>query len=113
VISSFSPAEEKKSLIKYISVIENAKKPSYSFDSILFQIFYYFCRSKMSIVENKQKLIEQLRAEANIDRMKLSSACKDLIKFCQDHENGDALVLGWEKFHVDNPYKDKNRCVPL
>ncbi|CAF2113407.1 unnamed protein product [Rotaria magnacalcarata] len=47
----------------------------------------------MSNVGNKQKLIEQLRAEANFERIKVSVACKDLIKYCQDHESGDVLVV--------------------
>jgi hypothetical protein len=67
----------------------------------------------MSTVGNKQKLIEQLRAEANIDRMKVSVACKDLIKYCQDHESGDALCVSWEKFHLENPFKEKQVCVTL
>ncbi|CAF2375650.1 unnamed protein product [Rotaria sp. Silwood2] len=67
----------------------------------------------MSNVGNKQKLIEQLRAEANFDRMKVSVACKDLIKYCQDHESGDVLVVGWDKFHIDNPFKEKQLCVML
>ena len=67
----------------------------------------------MSATGDKQKLIGQLRAEANIDRIKVSVACKDLIKYCQDHESGDVLVVTWEKFHIDNPYKDKPNCVML
>jgi hypothetical protein len=67
----------------------------------------------MSTVGSKQKLIEQLRAEANIDRVKVSAACKDLIKFCQDHKSGDVLVLGWDHFETENPYKDKQVCVTL
>jgi len=39
----------------------------------------------MSTFGSKQKLIDQLRTEANINRIKVSVACKDLIKYCQDH----------------------------
>ena len=67
----------------------------------------------MSTVENRQKLIEQLRAEANINRIKVSVACKDLIKYCQDHESGDVLYITWEKFHLENPFKEKQVCVTL
>ncbi len=67
----------------------------------------------MSTMENKQKLIEQLRTEANINRIKVSVACKDLIKYCQDHENGDVLYITWDKFHLENPFKEKQVCVTL
>jgi hypothetical protein len=67
----------------------------------------------MSTGGNKQKLIEQLRAEANINRIKVSVACKDLIKYCQDHESGDVLYITWEKFHLENPFKEKQVCVTL
>jgi hypothetical protein len=67
----------------------------------------------MSNGGGKTKLLEQLRAEANIDRVKVSVACRDLIKYCQDHESGDVLVVSWDKFHVDNPYKEKQSCVTL
>ncbi|CAF0839385.1 unnamed protein product [Rotaria sordida] len=45
----------------------------------------------MSTLTNKEKLVEQLQAERNIERIKVSMACKDLIQFCQDHQDGDAL----------------------
>jgi hypothetical protein len=64
-------------------------------------------------MENKQKLIEQLRTEANINRIKVSVACKDLIKYCQDHENNDVLYITWDKFHLENPFKEKQVCVTL
>jgi hypothetical protein len=67
----------------------------------------------MSTDGSKKKLLEQLRGEADIDRVKVSVACRDLIKYCQDHESGDVLVGGWDKFQVDNPYKEKQSCVTL
>ncbi|CAF0875800.1 unnamed protein product [Rotaria sp. Silwood1] len=67
----------------------------------------------MSTIANKQKLVEQLRAEANIERVKVSIVCKDLIKFCQDHESGDVLVRGWAGFARENPFKEKQGCVTL
>lgn len=67
----------------------------------------------MSTTGNIQKLIEQLRTEANINRVKVSVACKDLIKYCQDHESGDVLYVTWEKFDKENPYKEKQVCVTL
>jgi hypothetical protein len=67
----------------------------------------------MSTIANKQKLVEQLRAEANVERVKVSVVCKDLIKFCQDHESGDVLVRGWAGFAKENPFKEKQGCVTL
>ena len=73
----------------------------------------YSTQAAMSTIANKQKLVEQLRAEANIERVKISVACKDLIKFCQDHESGDVLVRGWAGFNKENPFKEKQGCVTL
>lgn len=67
----------------------------------------------MSTAGNKQKLIEQLRTEANINRIKVSVACKDLIKYCQDHEGNDVLYVTWDKYPIENPYKEKSVCVTL
>ena len=103
--------KEEKGIMASISVPQKTSLTPSS--RILLDVAFQIVLLAMSAVENKQKLIQQLRAEANIDRIKLSTACKDLIKFCQDHENGDVLVIGWEKFDIDNPYKDKNKCVPL
>jgi len=67
----------------------------------------------MSTIENKQKLIEQLHVEANINRIKVSTACKDLIKYCQDHESDDVLCVGWKNFPLENPLKEPGMCVTL
>ena len=46
----------------------------------------------MSSVDSQERLVKQLKIEANIKRIKVSKACKDLIKYCQKHEAGDMLV---------------------
>jgi hypothetical protein len=85
-----------------------------SFSFLDLNFFSFFFEQKiMSTIANKQKLVEQLRAEANIERVKVSIVCKDLIKFCQDHESGDVLVRGWAGFARENPFKEKQGCVTL
>ncbi|CAF1439151.1 unnamed protein product, partial [Rotaria sordida] len=64
---------------------------------------------EMSTLTNKEKLVEQLQAERNIERIKVSMACKDLIQFCQDHQDGDALVRGFK--NIPNPYILKTPCI--
>ncbi|CAF0807763.1 unnamed protein product [Didymodactylos carnosus] len=66
----------------------------------------------MSSVSTKKKLVEQLRQEASIDRQKVSTVCKDIIKFCQDHESADVLVRGWSN-QKENPFKEKAGCLIL
>ena len=67
----------------------------------------------MSTNGNKQKLLEQLRAEANLDRIKVSTACKDLIKFCEDNRAGDVLIVGWNAWPTKNPYVNKTFCATV
>ena len=63
----------------------------------------------MSTVSTIEKVVRQLRVEANIERMKVSMAYKDLIQYCQDHEDDDVLVRGFKI--LPNPYELKKSCI--
>ena len=61
-------------------------------------------------VERLEKIVAELRNEAKIQRIKTSVACKDLIKYCQDHELKDVLVIGFE--HRANEFETKRKlCI--
>ncbi|XP_068585481.1 guanine nucleotide-binding protein G(I)/G(S)/G(O) subunit gamma-12-like, partial [Cebidichthys violaceus] len=53
----------------------------------------------------------QLRIEANIERIKVSKASVDLIKYCNEHARNDPLLMGIPA--SDNPFKDKKPCTIL
>jgi hypothetical protein len=61
----------------------------------------------MSTVDNEQRLVDQLRAEASIKRIKVSIACKDLIKYCQKYEAGDKLLPS--KSCSNKSFREKRR----
>ncbi len=63
----------------------------------------------MSGLEAQRKLVKQLRGEAAMERKKISEVCKELIQYCQSHQDKDVLVNGFQS-EKDNPYKDKAGC---
>ena len=63
----------------------------------------------MSNLAAQRKLVEQLRHEAAIDRKKVSQVCKELISFCEAHQQSDVLVSGFTS-QKENPFKEKSGC---
>ncbi|KAM7372113.1 hypothetical protein PAMP_009307 [Pampus punctatissimus] len=67
--------------------------------------------SSNSVVQ-AQKLVDQLRAEASMERMKkISHTAADLVQYCQEHRRSDPLLTGIAA--SSNPFKDKKTCVLL
>ena len=64
----------------------------------------------MSAETYEEKIVKQLRAEANINRINVSVACKDLIQFCQDQNDGDMLLSGFRKGSL-NPFVKEKECT--
>jgi hypothetical protein len=64
----------------------------------------------MSNLAAQRKLVEQLRHEAAIDRKKVSQVCKELIAFCEAHQQSDVLVSGFTS-QKENPFKEKSGCL--
>nr|XP_057905473.1 guanine nucleotide-binding protein G(I)/G(S)/G(O) subunit gamma-7-like [Doryrhamphus excisus] len=58
-----------------------------------------------------QKLVEQLRVEASMERIKISLTAVDLVQYCQDHKRSDPLLTRIAA--SSNPFKDKKTCVLL
>lgn len=62
----------------------------------------------MSSLATLKKNVEQLKVEANIDRMKVSQASADLQAYCTEHAADDMLLNGIPASL--NPYKEKKSC---
>ena len=67
-------------------------------------------QANMSNLASQRKLVEQLRQEASIDRKKVSQVCKELISFCEAHQQSDVLVSGFTS-QKENPFKEKSGCL--
>ncbi|XP_063057655.1 guanine nucleotide-binding protein G(I)/G(S)/G(O) subunit gamma-12 [Engraulis encrasicolus] len=70
--------------------------------------------SKMQSSNNiaqARRTVQQLRIEANIDRMKVSKASADLMHYCGEHAKYDPLLMGIPA--SENPFKDKKPCTIL
>lgn len=70
-------------------------------------------RKKMSALEIAQANVRQLQSEANIPKIKVSEAIKDLQTYIEAHQNEDYLVRGFEESPKKNPFRKKkfNTCV--
>uniref|UniRef100_A0A3B3Z547 Guanine nucleotide-binding protein subunit gamma n=1 Tax=Poecilia mexicana TaxID=48701 RepID=A0A3B3Z547_9TELE len=68
-------------------------------------------KSKMQFYNNTasiaqaRKLVEQLKMEANIDRIKVSKAAADLMSYCEAHAKEDPLLSPVPA--SENPFREK------
>ncbi|XP_061568222.1 guanine nucleotide-binding protein G(I)/G(S)/G(O) subunit gamma-7-like [Cololabis saira] len=67
--------------------------------------------SSSNSVIQAQKLLDQLRMEAGMERFKISLTAADLVRYCQEHRHSDPLLTGIAA--SSNPFKDKKTCVLL
>lgn len=58
-----------------------------------------------------QKQVQQLRAEAGINRMKASETIKEMVEHIQKCESTDPFVAGISQ--SENPFKDQKGCLIL
>jgi len=60
-------------------------------------------------LQQQRNMVEQLRREANMQRMPVSQACADIIKYVTEHEQEDCLLVGFSSQKV-NPFREKSSC---
>ncbi|XP_013879529.1 guanine nucleotide-binding protein G(I)/G(S)/G(O) subunit gamma-12 [Austrofundulus limnaeus] len=58
-----------------------------------------------------RRTVQQLRMEASIERIKVSKASSDLMRYCGEHAKSDPLLMGIPA--SENPFKDKKPCSVL
>ncbi|GIY24199.1 hypothetical protein CEXT_451351 [Caerostris extrusa] len=63
----------------------------------------------MSNVQQRRKVVEQLRREASITRINVSEAVEDMKKYVQEHENEDFILIG---FHSQKQILSEKR-IPV
>lgn len=64
-----------------------------------------------SSVAQARRTVQQLRIEARINRIKVSKASSDLMRYCSEHAKYDPLLMGIPA--SENPFKDKKPCAIL
>uniref|UniRef100_U5EML2 Putative kinesin-like protein at 54d n=1 Tax=Corethrella appendiculata TaxID=1370023 RepID=U5EML2_9DIPT len=62
-----------------------------------------------SNLQQQRSLTDQLRREASIQRVPVSQAVNDIIKYVIDHEQEDCLLVGFSSQKV-NPFREKSSC---
>ncbi|KAM8888203.1 guanine nucleotide-binding protein G(I)/G(S)/G(O) subunit gamma-12 isoform X2 [Synchiropus splendidus] len=67
-------------------------------------------KSSSSVAQAK-RTVQQLRMEASIERIKVSKASSDLMRYCAEHAKNDPLLMGLPT--SENPFKDKKPCTVL
>lgn len=62
-----------------------------------------------SNLQSTRQVVEQLKREAAIQRIPVSQACNDIIKYVTEHTQQDYLLVGFPN-QRDNPWRDKPGC---
>lgn len=63
-------------------------------------------------LQQQRKLVEQLRLEAAIQRVRVSECIEDINKYTEQHAEEDCLIKGFTRPN-DNPFKEKGGCTIL
>ncbi|CAJ0914834.1 unnamed protein product [Ranitomeya imitator] len=62
-------------------------------------------------IAQARRTVQQLKVEASIERIKISKASADLMRYCDEHAKNDPLLMGIPT--SENPFKDKKPCIIL
>jgi len=63
-------------------------------------------------LQQQRSIVDQLRREASIQRLPVSQACADIVKYVTEHEQEDCLLVGFSSQKV-NPFREKSSCTVL
>ncbi|XP_075067040.1 guanine nucleotide-binding protein G(I)/G(S)/G(O) subunit gamma-10 [Mixophyes fleayi] len=67
--------------------------------------------SSNSNLSTMQRLVEQLKLEASVERIKVSQAAAELQQYCMQNACKDALLVGMPA--GSNPYREPRSCALL
>jgi len=82
-------------------------------DSLLQEKDKLGCMSiNMSNIQQQMMVVEQLRREANIKRISVSTAVEDIKKYVGEHRNEDCLLVGFQPRNP-NPFRERSSCTLL
>lgn len=65
-----------------------------------------------SNLQQQRAITEQLRREAAIQRITVSQAVADIVKYVTEHQAEDCLLVGFSSQKV-NPFREKSSCSIL
>uniref|UniRef100_A0A1B0DPQ7 Uncharacterized protein n=1 Tax=Phlebotomus papatasi TaxID=29031 RepID=A0A1B0DPQ7_PHLPP len=65
-----------------------------------------------SNLQQQRAIVDQLRREASMQRIMVSQACLDIVKYVTEHEQEDCLLVGFSSQKV-NPFREKSSCTVL
>ncbi|XP_062844070.1 guanine nucleotide-binding protein G(I)/G(S)/G(O) subunit gamma-12a [Trichomycterus rosablanca] len=68
-------------------------------------------KSSSDNIAHAKRVVQQLRLEASIERIKVSKASAELMRYCSEHAKYDPLLMGIPA--SENPFKDKKTCSIL
>ncbi|XP_078532777.1 guanine nucleotide-binding protein G(I)/G(S)/G(O) subunit gamma-10 [Lissotriton helveticus] len=64
-----------------------------------------------SSIGTMQRLVEQLKMEAGVERIKVSQAAAELQQYCMQNACKDALLIGMPA--GSNPFREPRSCALL
>ncbi|KAM5194851.1 guanine nucleotide-binding protein G(I)/G(S)/G(O) subunit gamma-10 [Mantella aurantiaca] len=67
--------------------------------------------SSNSNLSTMQRLVEQLKLEASVERIKVSQAAAELQQYCMQNACKDALLVGMPA--GSNPFREPRSCALL
>ncbi|KAF7669793.1 hypothetical protein LDENG_00124020 [Lucifuga dentata] len=62
-------------------------------------------------IAHTRRMVQQLKVEASIERIKVSKASADLMNYCNEHARNDPLLNSIPA--SENPFKEKKPCTIL
>lgn len=65
-----------------------------------------------SNTSQQKKIVEQLRAECNLQRKPVSESVKEMMSFMEENNSHDVLLNGFIN-KKENPFVEKGGCVIL
>ncbi|KAF4521420.1 hypothetical protein B566_EDAN010577 [Ephemera danica] len=92
------------SMEPYQSVVEDGGKIGLSDTAVMDMM--------ISTVQQQRRVTEQLRREAAVKRMPVSQAVNDIIKYINEHQQDDCLLVGFSSQKA-NPFREKSSCILL